>query len=76
MGRKADGITNCDIILKNYQDRILKRKINKNTLIWYCWNGTRNPCSYNKLPLISNRNCRNTGMVFQNVELELLSKIN
>ena len=70
MGRKADGITNCDIILKNYQDRILK------TLIWYCRNGTRNPCSYNKLPLISNRNCRNTGMVFQNVELELLSKIN
>lgn len=76
MGRKADGITNCDIILKNYQDRILKKEIHPNTLIWYCWNGTRNPCSYNKLPLISNRNWRNTGMVFQNMELDLLSKIN
>lgn len=76
MGRKADGITNCDIILKNYQDRILNREINPNTLIWYCWNGTRNPCNYNKLPLDNNRSCRNTGMVFQNMELDLLSKIN
>jgi GR25 family glycosyltransferase involved in LPS biosynthesis len=75
MGRTADGITNCDIILKNYQDRILNKEINPNTFIWYCWNGTRNPCSYNKLPLDNNRTCRNTGMVFQNTELEILSNI-
>ena len=76
MGRQPDGITNCDIILKNYQDRILKREIHPKTFIWYCWNGTRNPCSYNKLPLEGNRKNRNTGLVFQNYEIDVLSKIN
>ena len=66
MGRHADGLTNCDIILKNYQDRIIAGKINKNIFKWYCWNGTKNKCEYNKLPLNNNRNCRNTGIVFQN----------
>jgi GR25 family glycosyltransferase involved in LPS biosynthesis len=75
MDRKADGITNCDIILKNYQDRINKKELNPNTLIWYCWNGTRNSCQYNKLPLDNNRTSRNTGLVFQNLDFETLGKI-
>ena len=70
MGRPADGITNCDIILKNYQDRILRGEINSNVFRWYCWNGTRNQCENNKWPLTNNRNCRNTGIVFQNTEFE------
>ena len=41
MGRDPDGLTNCDIILKNYQDRIIAGKINKNILqLWIsskCW---------------------------------------
>ena len=76
MGRQPDGITNCDIILKNYQDRILNREINPRLFVWYCWNGTRNPCSYNNLPLEGNRRNRNTGLVFQNHEIDVLSKIN
>jgi hypothetical protein len=75
MGRPADGLTNCDIILKNYQDRILKGEINNNIFKWYCWNGTRNPCEYNKLPLDNNRSCRNTGVVFQNNHFETASSI-
>ena len=75
MGRPADGLTNCDIILKNYQDRILRGEINSNIFKWYCWNGTRNPCEYNKLPLDNNRNCRNTGIVFQNNDFETTGKI-
>jgi len=75
MGRFTDGLTNCDIILKNYQDRILRGEINSNIFKWYCWNGTRNPCEYNKLPLDNNRNCRNTGIVFQNNDFETTGKI-
>jgi GR25 family glycosyltransferase involved in LPS biosynthesis len=71
MGREADGITNCDIILKFYQDKIIRGEINKNTLNWYCWNGTRDTCEYNKLPLDTERRSRNTGIVFQNTELKL-----
>jgi hypothetical protein len=71
MGRKATGITNCDIILKSYQDRILNKEIHPKNFIWYCWNGTRNECSYNKLPRHDNRRSRNTGLVFQNTEIEL-----
>ena len=74
MGRDADGLTNCDVILKNYQDRILADKIDKNIFKWYCWNGTRNPCEYNKLPLIYNRQQRNTGIVFQNTSFESTGK--
>ena len=75
MGRLVDGITNCDIILKNYQDRILKNELKNDIFRWYCWNGTRNPCEYNKLPLTNNRNCRNTGLVFQNNDFETSSSI-
>ena len=75
MGRDADGLTNCDIILKNYQDRIISGKINKNIFKWYCWNGTRNPCEYNKFPLTNNRNSRNTGIVFQNNDFITSSSI-
>ena len=31
---------------------------------WYCWNGTKNMCKYNKLPL-EGINVRNSGLVFQ-----------
>jgi len=75
MGWLATGITNCDIIIKNTQQLILEKKINPNTLIWYCWNGTKNQCEYNKLPLITNSSCRNTGLVFQNDNFVSLSKI-
>lgn len=74
MGRPADGLTNCDIILKSFQDRILNNEINKNILIWYCWNGTRNTCDYNKLPLVE-RSVRNTGLVFQNTEFQTTGSI-
>lgn len=75
MGRLATGITNCDIIIKNTQQLIIEKKINPNTLIWYCWNGTRNTCEYNKLPLTSGMSCRNTGLVFQNDNFISLSAI-
>ena len=75
MGRDADGLTNCDVILKNYQDRILADKIDKNIFKWYCWNGTRNPCEYNKLPLKSIYDIRNTGIVFQNTSFETTAHI-
>jgi len=66
MGRIPDGITNCDIILKNYQDMILNKKMNNFMLTWYCWNGTNHKCQYNELPLDTNKKSRNTGLVFQN----------
>lgn len=68
MGRPATGLTNCDIILKNIQDRILRKEISNNVLRWYCWNSTHNQCIHNKFPLVD-RQARNTGIVFQNYEI-------
>lgn len=66
MGRPATGTTNCDIILKNVQDRILNNELKPDLLVWYCWNGTNCKCPYNALPLNENHRQRNTGLVFQN----------
>ena len=50
-------------MIKNIQERMnngsLKKYIN-----WYCWNGTKFPCNFNRLPLKGNE-IRNTGLVFQ-----------
>lgn len=62
------GLYNIDIMIKNIQDRILKKKL-RPLFIWYCWNGTYHPCKDNILPSnnleIYNWNIRNTGLVFQ-----------
>jgi hypothetical protein len=57
------GLFCIDIMIKNIQDRMNRKQLKKN-LIWYCWNGTKFPCNYNKLPLKGN-DIRNTGLVFQ-----------
>jgi GR25 family glycosyltransferase involved in LPS biosynthesis len=58
------GLFPIDIIIKNIQDRIIKKTLKANTLIWYCWNGTKFQCDYNKYPL-TRMFMRNTGLVFQ-----------
>jgi GR25 family glycosyltransferase involved in LPS biosynthesis len=74
-GRILNGLTNCDVILKYYQHKILNKEINKNIFIWYCWNGTINQCNYNKLPLNDYKRWRNSGMVFQNNNFESTSNL-
>ena len=57
------GLFCIDIMIKNIQERMnngeLKKYIN-----WYCWNGTKFQCDFNRLPLKGN-DIRNTGLVFQ-----------
>jgi GR25 family glycosyltransferase involved in LPS biosynthesis len=57
------GFTAIDLMIKDIQKKMNKKKIKKN-IIWYCWNATCFPCEFNQLPLqgISVRNC---GLVFQ-----------
>jgi GR25 family glycosyltransferase involved in LPS biosynthesis len=62
--RNLNGIITIDEIIKNIQLRILNNKLDKNTLIWYCWNGTRNKCKKITFPL-KGINIRNTGLVYQ-----------
>ena len=50
-------------MIKNIQENINNKKIKK-LLNWYCWNGTKNSCEFNKLPL-TGINIRNSGLVFQ-----------
>jgi GR25 family glycosyltransferase involved in LPS biosynthesis len=63
VGHPLTGLFCIDIMIKNIQDRMNQQKLKKN-ITWYCWNGTRFPCNFNKLPLKGN-DIRNTGLVFQ-----------
>ena len=64
VGHPINGLFTIDVMIKNIQDRILQKKIPQIFLTWYCWNGTKIPCKYNKLPLRGN-DIRNSGLVFQ-----------
>jgi GR25 family glycosyltransferase involved in LPS biosynthesis len=64
VGHPLTGLFSIDVMIKNIQDKIIKKKIHPNILSWYCWNGTKNSCEYNKLPLKGN-DTRNSGLVFQ-----------
>ena len=57
LGKKPDKPVEMEI-------RFLEGKINK-PFIWYCWNGTKYPCDFNRLP-VTGTNIKNTGLVFQN----------
>jgi GR25 family glycosyltransferase involved in LPS biosynthesis len=61
------GLFAIDIMIKNIQERMTSGNLKKK-IIWYCWNGTKNTCKYNELPLSNNMNYRNTGLVFQSSE--------
>jgi glycosyl transferase family 25 len=70
VGHPLTGLFCIDIMIKNIQERMNKKKLKKN-INWYCWNGTRYPCDYNILPLKGMR-VRNTGLVFQSDKFESL----
>ena len=57
------GLLTIDIIIKDIQERISKKQ-EEQKFIWYCWNGTKHPCEFNKLPL-KGIQVRNSGLVFQ-----------
>ena len=63
VGHPLTGLFCIDIMIKNIQDRMNQKKLRK-YINWYCWNGTRFPCDFNRLPLKGN-DIRNTGLVFQ-----------
>ena len=63
VGHPLTGLFCIDIMIKNIQDRMNSAQLKKN-IIWYCWNGTKFQCDFNKLPLKGN-DVRNTGLVFQ-----------
>lgn len=63
IGHPLTGLFCIDIMIKNVQDRMNSAQLKKN-IIWYCWNGTKFQCDFNKLPLKGN-DVRNTGLVFQ-----------
>jgi hypothetical protein len=50
-------------MIKNIQERMNKGELKKH-INWYCWNGTKFQCDFNRLPLKGN-DIRNTGLVFQ-----------
>jgi hypothetical protein len=68
VGHPLTGLFCIDIMIKNIQERMNKKKLKKN-INWYCWNGTRYPCDYNILPL-KGMHVRNTGLVFQSDNFE------
>jgi hypothetical protein len=53
-------------MIRSIQDNMNNEKIKK-FLNWYCWNGTKNKCNFNELPL-TGINIRNSGLVFQSDE--------
>jgi glycosyl transferase family 25 len=57
------GLCEVDCILFNLI-RYNKKNDLPHPFTFYSWNGTKYPCSYNK---ITKDNCRNTGLVFQNL---------
>jgi len=57
------GFMAIDIIIKDFQERISRKQLEPK-FTWYCWNGTKNPCEFNKLPLNGSK-VRNSGLVFQ-----------
>jgi len=63
VGHPLTGLFCIDIMIKNIQDRMNNQKLKK-YINWYCWNGTKYQCKFNKIPLQGN-NTRNTGLVFQ-----------
>jgi len=65
--RDQHGLIAIDIMIRDIQIRSLQGNLNA-PFRWYCWNGTKYPCDYNRLP-ITRRTCKNTGLVFQNMEL-------
>ena len=58
------GLYMIDVMIINMQTRMNKRVLNKK-FTWYCWNGTKNPCQFNRLPLKDDMSQRNSGLVFQ-----------
>jgi hypothetical protein len=63
------GIMTIDIIIKDLQERMNKKQLEEK-FNWYCWNGTKNPCEFNKFPLIGDFRVRNSGLVFQSQQFE------
>jgi len=62
------GLFCIDVMIKNIQERMNKGSLKK-YINWYCWNGTKFQCDFNKLPLRGN-DVRNTGLVFQSDNFE------
>ena len=72
-GNTLSGLYPIDIMIKDIQNKVLSGKI-PSQFIWYCWNGTHYPCDNNRLPVKGN-DFRNTGLVFQNTDKQLVSYI-
>jgi len=66
-GKTLTGLYNIDIMIKDTQNKSINGTIPK-PFTWYCWNGTKYPCAFNKLPVTGN-DSRNTGLVFQNADM-------
>ena len=62
-----NGLFAIDIIIKTIQDRMNTRKLKK-LLTWYCWNGTKYPCTN----ALTGHAVRNTGLVFQATQFKSL----
>jgi len=68
--KRFTGLTAIDVMIKDIQHKTL-HGIMQQPFIWYSWNGTKYPCDYNQLP-VTEKTCKNTGLVFQDSELTSL----
>jgi len=66
LGYNLVGLYIIDVMIIDMQIRMNKGMLNKK-FTWYCWNGTKNPCQFNQL---SNMDQRNSGLVFQSTDFK------
>jgi GR25 family glycosyltransferase involved in LPS biosynthesis len=66
LGYNLAGLYIIDVMIIDMQIRMNKGTLNKK-FIWYCWNGTKNPCQFNQL---NNMDQRNSGLVFQSTHFK------
>jgi len=58
------GLLAIDVMIRNIQEEYQSKE--PKPFRWYSWNGTRYPCTHNKID--NHYSVRNTGLVFQNTE--------
>jgi len=66
LGYNLVGLYIIDVMIIDMQIRMNNGTLNKK-FTWYCWNGTKNPCQFNQL---NNMDQRNSGLVFQSNEFK------
>jgi GR25 family glycosyltransferase involved in LPS biosynthesis len=64
--KNQHGLIAIDMMIRDIQQRALQGKIDT-PFRWYCWNGTKFPCDYWRLPVTA-MTCKNSGLVFQNMD--------